>query len=148
MRRGIFNGRIDMTTITVADTREVVDRYYAAVNQGDWDSWLELFDDQVVLDEQLAGHLQGVDVLRGAVGGLKRGYSKFQMQPLHTVVEASQACVVWRCDAANASGVPISATGANYFVVEHGLITYMANFHDSVPFRPFLDQDLGRMEES
>jgi ketosteroid isomerase-like protein len=124
------------------DTREVIDRYYETVNAGDWDSWLTLFADDVVVDEQLAGHIEGVGVLRGAVGAMKRGYSKFLMLPEHVVVEAEQAAVIWHCEAANASGVPIDVRGANYFRVEDGRIVYMANFHDKGAFAPFTSQKL------
>lgn len=124
------------------DTREVVTRYFDTVNRGDWDAWLALFDDKVVMDEQLAGHVEGVEILRGAVGALKKGYSKFQNTPLEIVVECDRAMIVWRIDAANAAGVPISAKGANFFRVKDGKITYMANFHDTVPFKPFTEQKL------
>ena len=124
------------------DTREVIDRYYETVNAGDWDTWLTLFADDVVVDEQLAGHLEGVGVLRGAVGAMKKGYSKFLMLPEHVVIEAEQAAVVWHCEAANATGVPIDVRGANYFRVEEGEIVYMANFHDKGAFAPFTSQKL------
>jgi ketosteroid isomerase-like protein len=112
------------------------------VNRGDWDDYLNLFDPDIVMDEQLAGHVQGIETLRSGVASLKKGYSKFQMHPVHCVVDGTRACVVWHCVAANAAGVPIDARGANYFEVGDGRITYFANFHDSVPFRPFLDQKL------
>jgi ketosteroid isomerase-like protein len=124
------------------DTREVIDRYYETVNAGDWDTWLTLFADDLVVDEQLAGHLEGVAPLRGAVGAMKKGYSKFLMLPEHVVIEAEQAAVVWHCEAANASGVPIDVRGANYFRVEDGKIVYMANFHDKGAFAPFTSQKL------
>ena len=124
------------------DTREVIDRYYETVNAGDWDTWLTLFADDVVVDEQLAGHLEGVGVLRGAVGAMKKGYSKFLMLPEHVVIEAEQAAVVWHCEAANATGVPIDVRWANYFSVEEGKIVYMANFHDKGAFAPFTSQKL------
>jgi hypothetical protein len=38
--------------------------------------------------------------------------------------------------------VPIDAHGANWFQVRQGRITRMSTHHDSVPFRPFLDQEL------
>lgn len=125
------------------DTRAVIDRYYETVNAGDWEGWLEVFDESVVVDEQLAGHIEGVAVLRQAVDVLKRGYSKFLMHPEHTVIEGEQGSVIWHCEAANASGVPIDVRGANYFRVEGGLITYMSNFHDKAAFAPFTSQDLG-----
>jgi ketosteroid isomerase-like protein len=124
------------------DTREVIDRYYETVNAGDWDTWLTLFADDVVVDEQLAGHLEGVGVLRGAVGAMKKGYSKFLMLPEHVVIEAEQAAVIWHCEAANATGVPIDVRGANYFRVEESKIVYMANFHDKGAFAPFTSQKL------
>ncbi|MFQ5794618.1 MAG: nuclear transport factor 2 family protein [Candidatus Bipolaricaulia bacterium] len=124
------------------DTQGVISKYYESVNAGDWDAWLELFDDDIVMDEQLAGHLEGIDVLRGAIGGLEKGYSRFQNHPKHIVIDGDEACVVSHISAANAGGVPIEADVANYFRVENDRITYMANFHDSVPFKPFLEQDL------
>jgi ketosteroid isomerase-like protein len=124
------------------DTREVVNAYYETVNAGNWDAWLALFDDKIVIDEQLAGHVEGINILAGAVDGLKKGYSRFQNRPVHIVVQGSEACVISHISAANASGVPIEANVANYFRLERGHISYMANFHDTVPFGPFLHQKL------
>lgn len=122
---------------------EVIEKYYDSVNKGDWDTWLTLFTEDVVVDEQLAGHVEGLGVLRGAVGGIKRGYSKFQNVARHIVVEGDEACVVSKISAANAAGVPIEANVANYFRLRDGKIAYMANFHDSMPFLPFTTQKLG-----
>ena len=58
-------------------TREIIEKYYETVNAGNWDAWLTLFSDDVVGDEQLAGHFAGIDVLKGAVGAISRGYSKW-----------------------------------------------------------------------
>ena len=124
------------------NTRDVIIAYYELVNKGDWENWLTLFDDHVVIDEQLAGHVEGIGVLRGAVGAMKKGYSTFQNQPKHVVVDGNEGCVVSHISAANASGVPIEANVANYFRLENGKITYMANFHDTVPFGPFVNQKL------
>jgi ketosteroid isomerase-like protein len=124
------------------DTREIVEQYYHYVNQGDWDKWLGLFADDVEIDEQLAGHVEGIDVLRGAIGGMKKGYSKFKNNPKHIVVDGNEACVVSKITAANAAGVPIEANVANYFRIKRGKIVYMANFHDTRPFDPFVNQVL------
>jgi ketosteroid isomerase-like protein len=123
-------------------TRRVIDTYYKAVNTGDWTTWLTLFDDAVVIDEQLAGHVEGIGILRDAVGAMKRGYSRFQNLPQHIVISGDEACVVSHISAANASGEPIEANVANYFRLEQGKIVYMANFHDTVPFAPFVKQKL------
>jgi ketosteroid isomerase-like protein len=128
-------------------TREIIEKYYETVNAGNWDAWLTLFSDDVVRDEQLAGHFAGIDVLKGAVGAISRGYSKFKMIPVRLVVEGDSACVIWRNDSANAAGVPIAyaneparqVIGANYFQVQNGRIVYMRTIHDSVPFAPFTD---------
>lgn len=125
------------------NTQEVITQYYQAVNSGNWDFWLTLFDDNVIIDEQLAGHVEGVAVLRGAVDGLKHGYSKFVNTPKHIVVNGDEACVVSHISAANAHGVPIEAEVANYFRLRQGKIAYMANFHDTRPFDPFVHQDAG-----
>jgi ketosteroid isomerase-like protein len=124
------------------DTRQIIDRYYQTVNDGDWESWLTLFQDNIVIDEQLAGHVEGIGILQGAVGGMKKGYSKFQNVPKHVVVNGDEACVVSHISAANAKGEPIEANVANYFRIKDGKIAYMANFHDSRPFDPFVNQKL------
>jgi ketosteroid isomerase-like protein len=124
------------------DTRAVIDAYYETVNAGDWESWLTLFDDDVIVDEQIAGHAEGKGAFLGAVDAIRKGYSKFLMHPKHTVVEGEQATVIWHFEGANASGVPMDVMGANYFQVKDGLITYMANFHDKAGFAAFTDQDL------
>ena len=123
-------------------TREIIQTYYDSVNRGDWDTWLTLFAENVVIDEQLAGHVEGAAVLRGAVGGLKKGYAKFFNRPQHIVINGDEACVVSEIDAANAAGVPIKARVANYFRIQNGRISYMANFHESRPFDPFVQQKL------
>lgn len=124
------------------DTRQIIDRYYQTVNDGDWESWLTLFQDNIVIDEQLAGHVEGIGILQGAVGVMKKGYSKFQNVPKHIVVNGDEACVVSHISAANAKGEPIEANVANYFRIKDGKIAYMANFHDSRPFDPFVNQKL------
>ena len=124
------------------NTREVIDIYYKSVNAGDWNTWLTLFADNVVVDEQLGGHIEGVGILRGAIDGMEKGYSKFQNLPQHTVINGNEACVVSHISAANASGVAIEANVANYFRIENSKIIYMANFHDTRPFDPFINQKL------
>lgn len=123
-------------------TREVIDRYYALANAGDWENWVELFDENCVVDEQIAGHAEGAAVLRGAIDGIRKGYAKFQNVPKHIVVNGDEAAVVSHISAANAAGVPIEANVANYFQLRDGKIAYMANFHDTVPFKPFIEQTL------
>lgn len=124
------------------DTAAVIDTYYKSVNAGDWDTWLTLFDDNVVVEEQLAGHCEGIGILRGAIGVMKKGYSKFQNVPKRIVVSGDEAFVASHISAANAAGVGIEAEVANYFKLTNGKITFMQNFHDTRPFDPFVNQKL------
>jgi ketosteroid isomerase-like protein len=124
------------------NTQDIINKYYESANAGDWNTWVSLFADNMVMDEQLAGHLEGIETLRGAIGGLETGYSRFQNQPQHTVINGNEACVVSHISAANASGVAIEANVANYFRIENSKIIYMANFHDTRPFDPFVNQIL------
>jgi ketosteroid isomerase-like protein len=118
------------------DTREVVERYYATVNAGDWETWLTVFDEHVVVDEQLAGHLEGVGAMREEADAIRAAYPKFRMDPEHVVVEGEEACAIWHCTAVSASGAPVDARGTNYFRVVGGRIAYLANFHDKGAFAP------------
>lgn len=125
-----------------AQTRETINAYYQAVNSGNWDVWLTLFADDVVMQEQLAGQSSGLAAMYSVVESFKRGYSKFLMHPQHILVDGNQAAVVWHCEAANAQGVPIDAWGANYFRVREGKIVVLADYHDTVPFAPFTNQQV------
>jgi len=124
------------------DTAAVIDRYYDSANTGDWDTWLTLFDDNIVIDEQLAGHVEGIGILRGAIGGMKKAYARFENKPIHIVINGDEACVVSHISAANAGGIGIEAGVCNYFQLKNGKIAYMANFHDTRPFDPFVNQKL------
>ena len=114
------------------DTRDVVKRYYELANQGDWDAWTDLFAEDQVMDEQLAGHIEGKDALRRLVKGFPMA---FQNVPRHIVVEGEQAAVVSHISTRTAVGSPIEVDVANYFRIVDGRIEYMANFHDTAPFK-------------
>jgi ketosteroid isomerase-like protein len=124
------------------NTKDIINKYYESANAGDWNTWVSLFADNMVMDEQLAGHLEGIETLRGAIGGIETGYSRFQNQPRQMVINGNEACVVSHISAANASGISIEANVANYFRIENNKISYMSNFHDTRPFDPFVNQTL------
>ena len=48
--------------------------------------------------------------------------------------EGDKGMVVCRIDAVTAAGVPVSSTGANFYKVKNGKISYMSSFHDPAPF--------------
>jgi ketosteroid isomerase-like protein len=120
------------------DTRQIIDTYYRLANAGEWDAWCDLFDEQVVMDEQLAGHVEGLSTLRSMMSGMG-AYQSFQNRPQIIIVEGEQAVVVSHISAvaAKAPTQPIEADVMNYFIVRNGKITYLKNVHDTRPFDPF-----------
>jgi len=120
------------------DTRDVVHRYYELANSGEWERWCDLFATDLVMEEQLAGRIEGRERLREMMKGFPDMYSEFRNEPQHVLVEGEQAAVVSHIRATTPSGAAVEASVANYFRVVDGLITFMANFHDSVPFRAAL----------
>jgi hypothetical protein len=52
--------------------REISDQYYRCANAGDWDTWCDLFTDNMVMDEQLAGHIEGLATLRAMMTGMSK----------------------------------------------------------------------------
>lgn len=121
---------------------EIIKKYYETANEGDWTSWCDLFSEDVVIDEQLAGRIEGLETLRPMMAGMGRAYSKFQNVLKNIIVSDNEIAVVSHISAANAAGEEIEAEVMNYFKVTDGKISYMANFHDSRPFIPFLNQKL------
>ena len=120
------------------DTRDVVTRYYELANAGDWAAWCDLFAADQVMDEQLAGHIEGQATLRELMKGFRGMYASFENRPRHLIVSDGQAAVVSHISAETPAGHRIEAEVMNYFEVADGRITYMANFHDTAPFRAAL----------
>jgi len=118
------------------NTREVVDTYYRLANSGEWDAWCDLFAIDQTMDEQLAGHVEGRETLREMMKGFPEMYATFANVPRHVVVDGEQAAVVSDITGRTHDGITVEAKVCNYFRVTGGLITYFANFHDSVPFAP------------
>lgn len=116
------------------DNHEIISNYFNYVNTGQWDKYLGLFDNNVVMDEQLMGHIEGIDHLRQGVEGLKNS-PKFQNHPIDIVVEGDKAMATWHIEAVAPDGSPIDAKGANFYRIKNGKIVYFSNFHDTVPFR-------------
>jgi ketosteroid isomerase-like protein len=118
------------------DTAAVVNRYYELANAGNWDAWCDLFAPDQVMDEQLAGRIEGAQSLRELMKGFPDTYRTFQNTPVHMVVDGEQAAVVSHISAVTTTARSIEAEVCNYLVVRQGRIRYLANFHDSVPFQP------------
>jgi ketosteroid isomerase-like protein len=121
-------------------TKTIVETYYKLANAGDWDAWCDLFAPEQVMDEQLAGHIEGREALRELMKGFPAMYWRFMNTPRFTVVEGDEAMAVSHISAATQGGARIEAGVCNYFRVSDGLIVYFANFHDTVPFAPVMNQ--------
>ena len=115
------------------DTREVVTKYFEYVNAHQWDDYLTLFDDHVVMDEQILGHLEGIESVRKGIEGL-RNAPLFQNHPLEMVVEGNRAMVIWHIEAPGPNGW-LDLKGANVFEIKNGKIVRFANYHDTAPFQ-------------
>ncbi len=116
------------------NTKEIIETYFHCINQEDWDTWLTLFDDQIVVDEALSGHLEGIQAMGDSVTGIQQLFSKFENHIQEIVVEGEQGMVVCRIEAVTLSGVAIKSVGANFYRIAKDKITYMASFHDRTPF--------------
>ncbi len=125
--------------------REVIEKYYEYANAADWDAWCALFVDDLVLDEQLAGRIEGIDTLRPMMKGMDEAYAKFQNVPKYIIAEGDEGAALSHVSARAAKypDEPIEADVMNYFRFKDGKITYMQNLHDSKPFEPFLRQMSG-----
>jgi len=117
------------------DTRAVVTRYYELANAGSWDAWCDLFAADQVMDEQLAGHVEGRETLRTMMAGFPDMYTSFENRLKELIVEGERAAVVSHIAAVTPAGGRIEADVMNCFHVVDGQIAYMANFHDTQPFR-------------
>ena len=115
--------------------REIVERYYEYANAGAWDKWCDLFADDMTMDEQLAGRVEGLATLRSMMAGFPDMYPLFANRPRHILVDGDEAAAVSHLSAQTPGGEEIEADVMNYFRIRAGRIAYMANFHDTAPFR-------------
>jgi ketosteroid isomerase-like protein len=129
----------------VMENHETIQKYYEYANAGKWDAWCDLFTDDMVMDEQLAGNIIGLDKLRPMMAGMGQAYAKFQNVLKSMVVEGNEGAVVSHISAAAAKypGEPIEAEVMNFFRFRDGKISYMRNVHDTKPFAPFIRQISG-----
>ena len=129
----------------VMENHETVKKYYEYANAGKWDAWCDLFTDDMVMDEQLAGHIVGLAALRPMMAGMGQAYAKFQNELKDYLVEGDQGSSLSHISALAAKypGEPIEANVMNYFRFRDGKISYMRNVHDTRPFDPFVRQISG-----
>ena len=88
------------------NTKQVVTNYFKHVNAGEWDEYLDLFDDNVIMDEQLMGHMEGKTAVAQGIEGLKNA-PKFENHLVDMVVDGDRAMARWHIVASPAPGVNI-----------------------------------------
>lgn len=121
----------------VLTPKEVLEHYYKYANSGDWGPWCDLFADDMVMDEQLAGHIEGLATLRDMMKGGLGGYAEFRNEPKQMVVSGLEAAVVSYITGKTHAGDVIECSVMNYFKFNpDGKINYLSNVHDTVPFQP------------
>ncbi|MEI7849254.1 MAG: ester cyclase [Chloroflexota bacterium] len=130
---------------SLMDNQDTVRKYYEYANAGKWDAWCDLFSDDMLMDEQLAGRIEGLATLRPMMAGMGQAYAKFQNELKNMVVEGDEGAVLSHISALAAKypGEPIEADVMNYFRFRAGKICYMRNVHDTKPFAPFVRQISG-----
>lgn len=122
--------------------QEIIEKYFEYANAGEWDKWCDLFSEDAVYEEQLAGRIEGRETLRPMMAGFPNAYKSFVNTPRHFIVEADRAAAVSHISA-QAMKYPaeqIEAEAMLFLQMKNGLIVFAQNFHDSKPFAPFLRQ--------
>lgn len=114
-------------------TKEVITRYFECVNTGQWDQYVELFDENIIMEEQLLGHIEGKAAVAKSVEGLKSNKA-FRNFPLEIVVEGDKAVALWNIKSPKPDGSQLNVKGANFYRIKNGKIVYFANFHDTSVF--------------
>jgi len=116
-------------------TKDVIESYYRYATSGDWSPWCDLFTENTVIDEQMAGHIEGREKLREMMAGFPTMYTHFSNVAVHIVVEGDEAMALSHITSVPAgSATEVQVDVANYFKLEGGLIAYMKNVHDTAPF--------------
>ena len=122
--------------------KEIIEKYFELASAGKWNEWCDLFSEDMVYQEQLAGRIEGREVMRPMMLGFPQAYKVFNNTPSHIFVSGNQGAAVSHISA-RAMKYPnevIEADAMLYLQFKDGKIVYAQNFHDSKPFAPFLKQ--------
>lgn len=121
---------------------EIVQKYFEYASAGNWDAWCDLYHEDYVMEEQLAGRVTGLDNLRNIMSGFPKAYASFKNSPKVIVVDGDRAAVASHISARamKYQDEPIEAEAMLLLIIKDGKIIFMQNYHDSKPFAPFLRQ--------
>lgn len=121
---------------------EIIQKYFELASAGKWDEWCDLFSEDMVYQEQLAGKIEGRETMRPMMAGFPQAYKVFKNEARSLFVSGDEGAAVSHISARamKYQDEPIEAEAMLYLKFKDGKIVYAQNFHDSKPFAPFLRQ--------
>lgn len=121
---------------------EIIEKYFEYASAGNWDAWCDLFSEDMVYQEQLAGRIEGRETMRPMMAGFPQAYKVFRNVARSMFVSGDEGAAVSHisAQAMKYPNEPIEAEAMLYLRFKDGKIVYAQNFHDSKPFAPFLRQ--------
>ncbi len=122
--------------------QQIIEKYFELASAGKWDDWCDLFSEDMVYQEQLAGKIEGRETMRPMMAGFPDAYKKFSNTPRSMFVSGDEGAAVSHisAQAMKYPDEPIEAEAMLYLRFKDGKIVFAQNFHDSKPFAPFLRQ--------
>ncbi|MGE5787880.1 MAG: MBL fold metallo-hydrolase, partial [Myxococcales bacterium] len=119
---------------------DVIRCYFACVNEARWNDYFALFAEDVILDDQMAGHTEGIANVRGVIPLFQSlaALPNFRSELLQVFVDVDEehAVALWHMRLNAPDGTPVEARGSNLFWVHEGKIRYLRTIHDTAPFQP------------
>ncbi len=121
---------------------EILAKYFEYASAGNWDAWCDLFSEDMVYQEQLAGKIEGRETMRPMMAGFPDAYKTFNNTARSMFVSGDEGAAVSHISARAMKypDEPIEAEAMLYLRFKDGKIVFAQNFHDSKPFAPFLRQ--------
>lgn len=122
--------------------REIIEQYFELASAGKWNEWCDLFSEDMVYQEQLAGRIEGREAIRPMMLGFPSTFQVFNNTPRSIFVSGDEGAAVSHISARAMKypDEPIEAEAMLYLRFKDGKIVFAQNFHDSKPFAPLLRQ--------
>lgn len=117
--------------IAAQATRAIIEKYFDCINRQDWEGWVALFDEKIVIEDSLAPRVEGLPGVRKSVTGIQEGFLRFENRLEEVVAEGNKGMALCRIHAVLKNGATIESPGVNRYVVEDGKIVYVGSIHDS-----------------
>ena len=108
---------------------EIIEKYFELANAGKWDEWCNLFSEDMVYQEQLAGRIEGRETMRPMMAGFPDAYKSFTNVPRSMFVSGDEGAAVSHISARamKYQDEPIEADAMLYLRFKDGKIVYDLN---------------------